>query len=92
MFCFVPLPDSAHVQNSDAILLSRPAGCWAGMGRKVTGAGRPRGSAGPGERQKRGRDQDMGDEYDNDFVDSDGEGGGDWRSALRSVTKYDPSK
>ncbi len=65
---------------------------WAGTGRTLTGAGRLSGAARPGDRQKRGRDQDLGDDYDSDFVDSDDDVGGDWRSVLRSVTKYDPTK
>lgn len=64
----------------------------AGMGRALTGAGQPGGAARPGERQKRSRDFGLDDEYESDFVDTDDDGGGDWRSALRSVTKYDPRK
>ncbi|BDA46567.1 probable protein SPT2 homolog at C-terminar half [Coccomyxa sp. Obi] len=67
----------------------RPSQLSYGTGRALTGVGQLGSAAGPG---KRGRDLGVDDEYDSDFVDSDDDGAADWRSALRSITKYDPRK
>ena len=62
------------------------------MSQPLPAAARLGSTGGQDPRLKRGREADLDDEYDSDFVESGGDGGEDWRRQLRSLTGYDPSK
>ncbi len=62
------------------------------MRRPLPSNGRPGSADRQPPRLKRGKEPDLDDDYDSDFVASDDDVGEDWHTALRSLTGYDPRK